>query len=76
MGQGLTIQARSDESLQCPKRGDITLEACMACELFICARPRRRGLLVRCRLPANSAYGSELDATGRWLAYRSGTGIR
>ena len=77
MGNGLTLSVRPDgRSLSCPQRGDVTLETCVACPLFVSAKTRRGKLSVCCRLSRSLAFGADLDAASRLSMTRAGASGR
>ena len=77
VGSGLTLAMRPDDrSVSCPQRGDVTLETCVACPLFVSVKSRRGKLNVCCRLPGRLAYGPDIDAASRLSMTRAGAGGR
>jgi len=73
--RGVTLPVDTNQSVQCPQRGEIPVDTCADCPLLIKLKNRKGRTMVLCCLP-RERFSAELDPSDRWLAYRVGPGGR
>jgi hypothetical protein len=76
MARTSLLTMRSDETVWCPIRGDVTIEICGNCPLLISIKAKRGGTRVRCRPPGDPRCDGHRSTIGMWMNTRAGTGGR
>ena len=69
--RGVALPVGSDQTVQCPQRGEIPVHACADCPLLIKLTSRNGQTRVRCCVP-REAFSASLQPSDRYLSGRMG----
>ena len=69
--RGVALPVGSNQSVQCPQRGEIPVETCADCPLLIKLKSRGGTTRVMCCVP-REAFSAALNPSDRYLSGRMG----
>jgi hypothetical protein len=71
MVRGVALPVGTNQSVQCPQRGEIPVDVCADCPLLIKLKSRGGRTRVLCCVP-HEAFSAQLNASDRWFSGRTG----